>query len=84
MTGFDRWIFGVFGRILVLRWARRIFTLAVLTAVVFGGMACLYGDKFLLYPPIPPIRMMRIAIASFGVAALSLWAAAFAMRRVKA
>jgi anaerobic C4-dicarboxylate transporter len=81
MTWRERWIFQTFGRVLVIRWARRIISAAFIAMVVFAVSAVVEQLGYVQDRLMSPVALAWSSGGAFIVASLAAVAGAYATRR---
>jgi hypothetical protein len=81
MTWQDRWIFKTFGRVLVLRWARRIATAGFIAMAVLAVAAVIEELGYVSDRLLTPAELAWSAGGAFAVCALAALTGAYALGR---
>jgi hypothetical protein len=77
----EKWIFQVFGRVLVARWARRLTTAGFIAMVVFAVSAVVEQLGYVQDRVLSPLVLCCAAFVSFGMTVCAAFTGAYATRR---
>lgn len=81
MTWREKWIFQTFGRVLVIRWTRRIATAGFIAMVIFAIAAVFEQMGYIQDRLASPVALAWTSGGAFVLTVVSGFTGAYAMRR---